>query len=54
MRKLLFALAAAFVIAVIERAALNYANVKPAFELPAVVLTFFLVFFVLTRVGGEQ
>lgn len=54
MRKLLLALAVAFVIAVIERFALSYSEVKPGIELPAVVLTFFLVFIVLTRVGGEH
>jgi hypothetical protein len=54
MRKLLVALALAFVIAVIERFALSYAEVKAGIELPAVVLTFFFVFVVLTRVGGEH
>jgi hypothetical protein len=54
MRKLLLALSLAFVIAALERAALSYVHVKPAVELPAVLLTFFLVFIVLTRVGGEQ
>jgi hypothetical protein len=54
MRKLLLALAVAFVIAVIERFALSYAEVKSGIEFPAVLLTFFLVFLVLTRVGGEH
>jgi hypothetical protein len=54
MRKLLLALSLAFVIAVLERVALSYVHLKPAVELPTVVLTFFLVFIVLTRVGGEH
>jgi hypothetical protein len=51
---LLLALSLAFVIAVLERVALSYVHLKPAVELPTVVLTFFLVFIVLTRVGGAH
>jgi len=39
---------------VIERVVLGYTNVRPSVELTAVLLTFFVVFIVVTRVGGEH